>query len=278
MTISITSSVGSRGRNLRQDVITIQTALNNAGAQPPLERDGDCGPLTVTAIVNFQGGFLRNPDGRVDPGGTTLRHLNNASGGQPAPTPPSRPGNAADDWPARPTFGPIGLQRRIALFGSFAFEPAATTQDPDAIRITDNWPAENIVTVQIPQLVGVPTYFGNSRGRVRWHRLAAAQLSALWAAWQGAGLIDRVLFWGGSYVPRFMRGSARNGAASLSNHSWGTAFDINVRWNGLNRVPARLGEEGCVRELVQLANDHGFYWGGHFNRQDGMHFEIAQVQ
>jgi hypothetical protein len=47
-----------------------------------------------------------------------------------------------------------------------------------------------------------------------------------------------------------------------------------------------IGEKGCVRELVPIANEHGFYWGGHFGsvvngkmigRMDGMHFEIAKI-
>jgi hypothetical protein len=29
--------------------------------------------------------------------------------------------------------------------------------------------------------------------------------------------------------------------------------------------------------LVGIANDNGFYWGGHFTRLDGMHFEIAKL-
>jgi len=30
---------------------------------------------------------------------------------------------------------------------------------------------------------------------------------------------------------------------------------------------------------VPLANEHGFYWGGHFrHRPDGMHFEIAVLK
>jgi hypothetical protein len=33
-----------------------------------------------------------------------------------------------------------------------------------------------------------------------------------------------------------------------------------------------------VRELVPIANKHGFYWGGHYSkRADGMHFEAAKV-
>ncbi len=46
----------------------------------------------------------------------------------------------------------------------------------------------------------------------------------------------------------------------------------------LGHEPARVGEHGCVREMVALAHEHGFYWGGHFARLDGMHFEVAVVK
>jgi len=29
-------------------------------------------------------------------------------------------------------------------------------------------------------------------------------------------------------------------------------------------------------KLVPIANELGFYWGGHFTRRDGMHFELAK--
>ena len=74
-------------------------------------------------------------------------------------------------------------------------------------------------------------------------------------------------------MPRYIRGSA----TTLSNHAWGTAFDVNYRWNQLGHVPALKGEIGSVRELVPRAHQLGFYWGGHFSRRDGMHFEVARV-
>jgi hypothetical protein len=108
---------------------------------------------------------------------------------------------------------------------------------------------------------------------VRVHKKVKAQFLALWKAWETAGLIDRVLKWDGMFVPRLMRGGTR-----LSNHAYGTAFDINEPWNKFKTVPALLGTKGCVRELVPIANDHGFFWGGHFRtRPDGMHFEVARL-
>jgi hypothetical protein len=51
-----------------------------------------------------------------------------------------------------------------------------------------------------------------------------------------------------------------------------------MTWNNLGKIPARIGSEGSVRELVPVANDFGFYWGGHFkSRPDGMHFEVAKI-
>jgi hypothetical protein len=75
------------------------------------------------------------------------------------------------------------------------------------------------------------------------------------------------------FFARFVRGSR----STLSNHSKGSAFDINAGYNGLGRVPAPIGATGSVRELVPLAVRFGFYWGGWFSRGDGMHFEVKSV-
>jgi Putative peptidoglycan binding domain/D-alanyl-D-alanine carboxypeptidase len=42
-----------------------------------------------------------------------------------------------------------------------------------------------------------------------------------------------------------------------------------------------LDADGVVghQTLVGIANDHGFYWGGHYSKRlDGMHFEVAQLR
>jgi hypothetical protein len=111
--------------------------------------------------------------------------------------------------------------------------------------------------------------------KMSFHKKCKDQLIGLWLDWEKAGLLDRVLTFDGSYNPRFMRGSR----TSLSNHAFGTAFDINAKFNGLGEEPALVGEQGSVREMVQIANKWGFYWGGHFkSRPDGMHFEVAEIR
>lgn len=175
------------------------------------------------------------------------------------------------NWPPKPDFKPLGAAEREQIFGKFAFKPAGNPSNPEAILITDGWGAKNIVQVPIPQLQGVSGVTGS--GIVPFHAKAAPQLVALWAAWEEAGLLPLVLSWAGSWAPRFVRGSR----SYLSNHSWGTAFDINAGWNGLGATPALVGKPGSVRKLVSLANEHGFYWGGWYERKDGMHFEVARI-
>lgn len=177
------------------------------------------------------------------------------------------------NFPPPPDFGPlVGTNARAELFGRFAFVSSPTADNPENITITDGWESENIVRVPIAELIGVK---GAPRsGNIPFHKLAAKQLSDLWKEWGEAGLVDRVLSFEGSFVPRFIRGSR----TTLSNHAFGSAFDINAKFNPLGAVPALIGHEGAVRELVGIANAHGFYWGGHFkNRLDGMHFEIARI-
>ena len=106
-----------------------------------------------------------------------------------------------------------------------------------------------------------------------WHKKCEYQLVKLFERLEKENLHTKILSYAGSFNPRFIRGSR----TQLSNHAWGTAFDINVPYNGLNKVPALLGQKGCLRELVPIANECGFYWGGHFSRKDGMHFEIAKI-
>ncbi len=79
MAVTIAGSVGEGGVNNNIDVLAIQTLLNK-WIDSKIYVSGLCtGNIfdpTVQAIKDFQGLFVANPDGRVDPGGATLRRLN----------------------------------------------------------------------------------------------------------------------------------------------------------------------------------------------------------
>jgi hypothetical protein len=175
-------------------------------------------------------------------------------------------------FPPLPDFPPVGSRDRERLFGKFAFVHAPSRNDAHTIRITDGWDKENIVSVRIPQLANVK---GAPADQViRFHRLAKDRIESLWSTWDREGVLKCVNTWSGGFYARFVRGNREK----LSNHAFGSAFDINAQFNPLGAEPAFPGSEGCVFDLVEIAHEHGFFWGGHFQkRRDGMHFEVAKL-
>lgn len=226
--------------------------------------DGDFGPKTLQGTIEFQKEHGLEPDGVV--GNKTYGLAMQLGFGGIVDT---RNDKSGANWPPKPDFKPlVSNTERQLIFGKFKYISSPVPGNPENIKITDNWQSDNITIVSIPQLKEIL-----KSGKVSFHKLAAAQLSRLWIDWEAAGLLHLVLRWEGSFVPRYVRGSRK----TLSNHAFGSAFDINVAWNARGAVPALNGQKGSVRELVQIANNNGFYWGGHFSLLDGMHFEIARL-
>jgi len=78
--LTITQSVGVKGKNIKHDVLKIQKSLNKLKpliTNQPLVEDGIYGPKTGSAIKSFQAKyvFLLKPDGRIDSGGKTIQKL-----------------------------------------------------------------------------------------------------------------------------------------------------------------------------------------------------------
>lgn len=119
------------------------------------------------------------------------------------------------------------------------------------------WEAANIRTETVPIL-----------GRVRCHRAALPQLRAALTEVVQRGLADKIHpgEYAGCYYPRFIANTT-----SLSNHSFGTALDINVPGNQRGTV----GE--IDRTVVEIFKKWGFAWGGDWNWTDPMHFELARL-
>jgi len=93
---AISGSVGKGGANRPNDVRTIQTLLNRNIAKLipllPVTVSGACDPQTILMIEEFQRRVLQTqtPDGRVDPGGRTLKALDGGGGATPS-TPAGEP-------------------------------------------------------------------------------------------------------------------------------------------------------------------------------------------
>lgn len=95
----IIKSVGNGGRNNKADVLVVQRLLNNfttGMGLPALVVDGGFGDNTGRAIKRFQAQImgLGAPDGRVDPGGRTIRALNAVAVTGPASDPAQLSGAA----------------------------------------------------------------------------------------------------------------------------------------------------------------------------------------
>ena len=81
MAVEVGGSVGRSGENRKADVRKIQGVLNAVFPATPLDVNGECDGRTIRRIERFQRRFMQQPDGRVDPGGRTLRRLNRAAPG-----------------------------------------------------------------------------------------------------------------------------------------------------------------------------------------------------
>lgn len=262
--------------------------------------DGYFGPRSHDATVLFQRRHRLYPDGIVGPRTRRVAREEGFMAPTPphAPTPkmpppppttrPPRPPRQGGVVPPNSTNYPPNpgnlphpsLEVSQRLFGSFSYKKdPANSYNGRGIIVTDGWDKKNIVMAKIPQLKGIhiPADEGGgiSGGRMQFHRLAVGQVQRLFKAWEDAGLLYLIRSYSGSYVPRFI-GKSKH----LSNHAFGAAFDINKEWNPQYKTPAATGKTGSVRELVPIANDLGFYWGGHYSASisDGMHFEVVVLK
>ncbi len=226
-----------------------------------VKADGRFGKITYEATKDFQAKHNLKPDGVV--GQLTFKKAMEL-GYMLIQNPPDKD-KTGFHWPPPPNFKPLNTADMQRLFGKFEYTAASDGK----INIKGNWKSDNIVRIEIPHLKLIGPYFPKS---IEVHKKAAKPMMNLFNDWHKAGLMDLVLSYGGCFVPRLMRGSN-----NLSRHAWGTAFDINMAWNGLGVIPPGANEKGTVRPLVQIANKHGFYWGGHFSRLDGMHFELVKI-
>jgi hypothetical protein len=278
------------GRNVIAEVQRWQYFLLKHGFPQVGAIDGDFGENTETATKFFQVKAQFPANGKVD-----AKTLGVASNLGYTIVPDDHYARLAGvKFPDEPD----GLRSpsndtRNRDFGCFKFLQRPRAQRPDAEAIVikgdcsgnlNDWTAANITRIEVPQLQFARGYAGS----VRCHAKAAPVIQALFQAWEKEDLLHLIMSYEGCFVPRYKRKQAPPGTgghsarkssdvAALSNHSFGSAFDINFVDNQLDHEPAECGMRGSVRELVASANALGVFWGGHFSTKDGMHFEISKL-
>jgi len=282
------------GSNVPAEVQRWQYFLRRQGFDQVGNVDAAFGIKTETATKYFQVSHGINPTGEVKEDTLAKAQLL----GYTILADDYYQQRARADFPTKPTklSSPTNAYRN-KVFTCFNFLQLPLAQRPDAEAIvqkgsctgsTNDWVATNVVTLRLPQ----PIFAKGFVGTIRCHAKAAPVIAALFAQWEKEDLLHLIISYDGCFVPRYKRNKAPGGSgghlekqssavAELSNHSFGSAFDINAEDNPFNVkkpiIPALCGRRGSVRELVASANTHGLYWGGHFSTPDGMHFEISKL-
>ncbi|MCG5051349.1 MAG: M15 family metallopeptidase [Myxococcales bacterium] len=86
----------------------------------------------------------------------------------------------------------------------------------------------------------------------------------------GASSWDKLFHIALAEYDRDVRGAKATESAHPSNHAFGIAFDINPSENDLNHFKFDMPVE-----IVTFLRKLGFFWGGHFNEPDAMHFQFG---
>ncbi len=229
------------------------------GQKPPMNGAAEQ-PVPATHRNRATTSAVESPSANPPADSNESAHADNAPPAAVAAPPvesASPPADQAKQTPAPHTLRPLTVEERVATYG-------------DPLGDPDSWAVENVVTVHIPQLIGTPSGETVSDGNITFHRLGSDALADLFAAWEQAGVLDKVLTFDGTHTA----GAPHAGG---DTHLWAIAFDINTEWNPAGSEPAGPEEKGSVHELVTLADRHGFLWGGHDPLNSaGMHFELGR--
>jgi D-alanyl-D-alanine carboxypeptidase len=263
-TEGLSAAVGKGGINKTADVLIVQNLLIARGFGSFGKADGICTQSTVAAIVSYQSGFLKKPDGRIDPGRTSWQHLSGTyagvtgtppSGGSSLTRPVPRP--AADSINAGLTA--VNNAYMLEKFGpplSDGAYPRECSRMPTNPRLRGkNMPLDTVgpfrVTGLLPAVLSLKEVMLD----------IAAEQPAVYKALGTVGMV----------CCRLQRGSD----TAISNHSWGTAIDLTIDGvlDTYNNDTVQYG----LTLVAPIFNRHGWYWGAAFRVEDGMHFEGSKA-
>lgn len=255
---ALSASVGQGGVNRSEDVRLVQQLLVARGFPGIAPPSGLCDAATLSALREYQSGFLSRPDGRVDPGGTTWRHLSASFTGE-ADGPAAPGGDLLRPVPRPPAASinqglvAVSNAHMLSAIGAPLVDGGYSSlcQVPTLPRLRRNLVTDTVGPFRVTGLVPAVLSLKQVMSDIK------TEQPAVYAALGTAGML----------CCRLVRGSD----SAISNHSWGTAIDLT-----LNGVLDVYGDDKVQYGLTLIApifNRHGWYWGAAFGKEDGMHFE-----
>ncbi len=155
------------------------------------------------------------------------------------------------------------LSKMNGIFGQFRYRE----QSGGRIEVDPQWVAQNIVTITLPGL----------NRKVQVHKAAAANFIMAFnyikngtATVNGkqVSLLSLIETMDGTYVTRHVNWNPSKG---LSNHSWGTAIDINADGH-FGYVDSATDPNMILWE--KAFQPAGFSWGNRYS--DSMHYELIK--
>jgi len=171
-----------------------------------------------------------------------------------------------DENYAKPDYKALRQHERIAKFGT----PGSIGEDGKFVL--DEKFRKEITSIDIADFVTLPKDFEGST-KLFLHKKVKGQWKAILSEIEAQGLGKDLLTCGGSWAPRFVRGSR----TTFSSHAFGTAIDFNVPWNYMRQTPARKGKKGYLGNIVAICKHYKVYSGAWFRRLDGMHLESTHT-
>lgn len=158
------------------------------------------------------------------------------------------------------------LSKINGSFGHFYYRDTSGGR----IEIDPQWMAENIVTIKLP---GINRYVQVHRNAKDNFIQAFTYIKNGTATINGkqVPLINLVKTMDGTFVPRHVNWNPGGG---LSNHSWGTAIDINAANHFRYVNPASEPNDPNYILWVKAFKPAGFSWGNSYG--DSMHYELIK--
>lgn len=234
----------------------------DSGAEPAaaMEEQSSAGKPGTAAIPE---GLPANADAPA--GKTTAAAPGSPKSGKPSPArPPVVPSPVVSRAVSANTSKYPLASKINGSYGQFHFRDLAGGR----IEIDPQWVQANIVTITLPGL----------NRTVQVHRKAADNfIKAFTLIKNGTTIIDGrtvpllslIKTMDGTWVPRHVNWSPSRG---LSNHSWGTAIDINAASHFRCVNPAAEPENPNLILWRKAFQPAGFSWGNSYG--DAMHYEL----